>query len=205
MMTNNMTSRQRILDYLQTHPGATPGELARALRQTPANARHHLRGLERDGMVASTVRPKWGRGRPEKGFTLSERAQGDNFAALSGALLGAYLGSVPEPMRESALRGLADRLGPFPPAEPGTSLPRRLAAVVEALSGLHYQARWEARASGPQVILGHCPFRAIIARHPELCRMDAHLLETGLGVSVQQLEKLQPNERGLPVCVFALG
>jgi predicted ArsR family transcriptional regulator len=72
---------------------------------------------------------------------------------------------------------------------------------MDRLSALHYEPRWEARAAGPEIILGHCPFASIIARHPELCQLDAHLLEQGL---VRQAAKLEPNQRGLPICIFAV-
>jgi len=203
-MTKVMTSRQRILDFLRAHPGATAGEIARTLRQTPANARHHLGGLVRDGLVASSARPSQGRGRPEKAYSLSLPMQGDNLSALSAALLEAHLGDLSADEREPALEDLAERLSASPPGVPGMTLPRRLSALVEVLSTLHYQARWEARATGPHIILGHCPFAAIIGRHPELCRMDAHLLKRGLGAPVAQEAKLEPNERGVPVCIFSM-
>jgi predicted ArsR family transcriptional regulator len=199
-----MTSRQRILDFLRAHPGATSGEISRAMRQTPANARHHLSGLERDGLVRSFRRPSRGRGRPEKAYSLGAALEGDSLAELSELLLDIYLEGLSESEHEVALKGLAEQLGNLPHAPQMTALSRRLAAVVDGLATLHYEPRWEARAAGPQIILGHCPFLAIIARHPELCRMDALLIEDGLGATVRQLAKLEPNERGLPVCVFGV-
>ena len=83
-------------------------------------------------------------------------------------------------------------------------LGRRLSTLVDALAAMYYEPRWEARAAGPQIILGRCPFAEIIARHPELCLMDAYLLQKGLSTGVRQLAKLEPNERGLPVCVFGV-
>jgi predicted ArsR family transcriptional regulator len=200
-----MTSRQRILDFLRAHPGATSVEISRALSRTPADARHHLIGMEREGLVHAVRRPSQGRGRPEKGYSLTATLEGNSLAAFSEMLLDAHLGAKSESEKEARLRDLAERLGgDFPPVSQIAALPRRLAAIVERMSALHYEPRWEARVAGPEIILGHCPFGAIIARHPELCRMDAHLLEQGLGAPVQQLAKLEPNKRGLPICVFAV-
>jgi predicted ArsR family transcriptional regulator len=199
-----MTSRQRIMDYLHTHPGATSGEISRALNQTPANARHHLGALERDGLVQTLRRPGRGRGRPEKAYRLTASLDASGLTGLSELLLDAYLRGKSEPEQEGALRDLAERLGDFPPASQLTTLPRQLAGMMDRLSALHYEPRWEARAGGPEIILGHCPFGSIIARHPELCRLDANLLERGLALRVRQVAKLEPNQRGLPICVFAV-
>jgi predicted ArsR family transcriptional regulator len=210
-----MTSRRRVLEHLRHHPGSAAGEIARALRQTAANARHHLRELERDGLivpvsgtVAAGQRTAGGsRGRPQKAYSLSPRAQGDNVALLAETLLESMLADASPAEREARIRDLAARIGASPSwgaANALGALPRRLNALVEGLAGLHYQPRWEARASGPHVILGHCPFAEIIARHPELCRVDAHLLAERLGSPVEQVAKLEPNEKGLPVCVFAM-
>ena len=76
--------------------------------------------------------------------------------------------------------------------------------AIERLNELHYQARWEASAAGPRLIMGHCPYAAIVADHPELCRMDAFLLETRLNASVEQIAKLQLSEKSLPFCAFLM-
>jgi predicted ArsR family transcriptional regulator len=101
------------------------------------------------------------------------------------------------------LRTLALRLGGEPTS--ARHITQRLAAAVRRLNDLEYQARWEAHALAPRVILGNCPYAAIIEGHPELCQMDAYLLENQLGQAVSQTAKLERNPQGLPVCVFALG
>jgi predicted ArsR family transcriptional regulator len=84
-----------------------------------------------------------------------------------------------------------------------TPITRRLALAIERLNTLHYQARWEAHAQGPRVIFELCPYTPIIARHPELCRMDKFLLQELLGLEVSLSAKLELNTRGLPFCMFA--
>lgn len=68
---------------------------------------------------------------------------------------------------------------------------------------MNYHARWEAGAEGPRVIFGHCPYAAIIARHPDLCRMDKALLEEWMGRSADQFAKIEIE--GSLVCVFGIG
>jgi predicted ArsR family transcriptional regulator len=111
---------------------------------------------------------------------------------------------VPEEQREAALVELANRLLPADTHSAPLHLMRRLARCVDRLNGLHYHARWEAHAAGPRIILGHCPYITIINEHPELCRMDALLLQGQLDHAVEQLVKLETSERGLRYCVFAV-
>jgi predicted ArsR family transcriptional regulator len=41
---------------------------------------------------------------------------------------------------------------------------------------MNYHARWEAGAEGPRILFGHCPYAAIVGKHPELCEMDVSLV-----------------------------
>jgi predicted ArsR family transcriptional regulator len=81
-------------------------------------------------------------------------------------------------------------------------VPKRLNAVVERLNQMKYHARWEAGAGGPRIIFVHCPYVAILAKRPELCRMDAVLLGELMGGSAEQLGTIR---EGSSICVFAMG
>jgi predicted ArsR family transcriptional regulator len=79
---------------------------------------------------------------------------------------------------------------------------QRLAKAVLRLNELGYQARWEAHSEAPHVILGHCPYALILPEHPELCQMDAHLLESLLGQPARQTKKLAVDSNGKHYCQF---
>jgi predicted ArsR family transcriptional regulator len=189
----NPTSRQRVFQYIQSQRAVTAGDISRALTMTPANARHHLDILEQEGLVQTVgVRPAEGRGRPAHIYTISHPAQGNTLAGLAHALL--------EEIPGGAVQRLAERLaGPQPRPR---HLTLRLAALAQRLNELHYQARWEARASGPVVLLENCPYAEIIDQHPELCRMDAALLEDMLDAPVEQRARLERDRRGGRFCMF---
>jgi predicted ArsR family transcriptional regulator len=190
-----LTSRQKILDYLKRNRTASSREVARVLRMTPANARRHLGILAADGRVEVVSQRGAGRGRPGKAYRLSGALAGDNLSALAEALLAEAGASV-------GMEALGRRLA-------GEGIPshlpsmRRLAAAVERLNGMHYQARWEAGAEGPRIILGHCPYAAVVGKRPELCRMDAALLGSLSGGEALQVAKMEPG--GTQPCVFLLG
>jgi predicted ArsR family transcriptional regulator len=196
-------SRQKILNYLRKQATATPIELAKALRTTPANMRHHLARLLADGLVeVGGRRMEAARGRPQVVYRLSRLALGDNLSVLSSVLLAEFVEGLPEAGQNALLERLAGQMSAGQSATTGTHITRRLAAAVEALNRMHYQAHWEAHAAGPRLILAQCPYAAIIELHPVLCHMDKALLEGYLANPVEQLAKLEPTERGLPVCVF---
>jgi predicted ArsR family transcriptional regulator len=64
---------------------------------------------------------------------------------------------------------------------------------------MNYHARWEAGQQGPRILFGHCPYAAIIEKHPELCQMDAALLKELFGDDMEQIAKIE-NFQGM--CIF---
>jgi predicted ArsR family transcriptional regulator len=189
------TTRQKILDYLKRNRTVSSRGLARALQMTPANARHHLGILAADGRVEIVNQRQIGRGRPEKVYRLAGTLMGDNLSALTDALLTEADGKV-------AIEAVGQRIVGENNVIAGQPLMRRLVSAVERLNEMHYQARWEAGAEGPRIVLGHCPYAAVIEKHPSLCQMDAALLAKILGGEVRQTAKLESGAGGLPYCAF---
>lgn len=189
-----MTARQKILTHLKKTRAASAREIARALKMSAPNIRHHLSVLRSDGRVEFVaVNNREGRGRPEKLYSLSQAALGDNFSALADALLSVE--GYKLQVESVASRLLA--------STQFTNLPitKRLALLVEKLNEMHYQSRWEASAEGPRVILGRCPYAKIIEQHPELCQMDAAMLKGALGNNVGQTAKMGEMHS---TCTFAI-
>ena len=191
-----ITARQKVLAYLNKTRTASAREISRALKMSAADVRYHLRVLVSDGRLeVMSVRNREGRGRPEKVYSLPRAALGDNLSALSDALLSEASSRVEVQALAKHLVGESDFA-----SQPIT---KRLNLVVEKLNEMNYHARWEAGAEGPRIIFGHCPYAAIIAKHPELCRMDEALLKELMGQSAEQLTKI--GRDGSLSCVFAMG
>ena len=175
---------------------ASAREAARALKMSAPTVRHHLRVLASDGRLELVLgHEQEGKGRPEKFYSLPQSALGDNLGALSDALM-TEAGSALHPER------LARRLvGEVNLA--GQPLARQLNLTVERLNEMNYHARWEAGSEGPRIIFTHCPYAAIIEKHPELCQMDQAMLREWMGQSASQIFKR--GKDGSSVCMFALG
>ena len=190
------TARQKVLTYLNKSRTASAREIARSLRMSAATVRHHLRVLAADGRLElSSVRGRDGRGRPEKIYSLPRAALGTNLAALSEALLAE---AGPGIRMESLAKQLA-KVDNFA----GQPLARRLNLTIERTNGMNYHARWEAGSEGPRVVFIHCPYAAIIEKHPELCKMDEALLKDLVGQPARQI--LKTGKEGSSVCVFIVG
>ncbi|MCQ3937062.1 MAG: hypothetical protein DPW18_08460 [Chloroflexi bacterium] len=193
------TSRQKILTYLKKTRFASAHEIGRALKLSAPNVRHHLSILCADGRVeAASVRGGAKRGRPEKLYSLSPAALGDNLPALTLALLA----ENPNPKVIGAR--MARSLGLVETASTGV-MAKRLAALVEKLNELHYQARWEAGAQGPRLLFGRCPYARVIEGHPEICKMDEAMLGTALARPIEAARRNEPPSQGSCPLLFKIG
>jgi predicted ArsR family transcriptional regulator len=190
-------TRKRIIDYLEQRGSATAQQLAQAFGMTSANLRRHLGILQEDNLVVDIgIIETQGRGRPDHIYALSAQAKTD-LNPLTRALLKTLdFNEMNLDKLVAILLGKVARLN--------GQITQRLVSAIRHLEPLGYKPRWEARPHGPQMVLGRCPYSTIIADHPELCRMDTHLLEELLGVPVDQTAKLQPGPQRVPQCIFLL-
>jgi len=210
-MTNVMpklTARQRVLAYLRSHPPASAAEIAQALGVGPAAARHHLRLLQADGRarVEETRSAPGQAGPPERLYTLGQVLPDAAYASLAQAALTGWFSCLLPEQIPAAAQSLAQKLLPLGKLIlPQWASSRKLTALTEALTERGYQARWEARRDGPQLILERCPFAAIVDDQPALCLMDRLALEDALNLPAQQTARREKNALGGRVCVFRLG
>lgn len=190
------TARQKILAYFSKSRTASTREISRALKMSAATVRHHLRVLASDGRLElSAARGRDGRGRPEKIYALPRAALGDNLSMLSDALL-------TEAGSRIQMEALAKRLT-GQTSFASQPLARRLNLTIEKFNQMNYHARWEAGLEGPRIIFSHCPYAAILEKHPELCRMDSAMLKELMGQPASQIFRM--GTEGSTVCVFVIG
>jgi len=190
------TARQKVMTYLTKNRTASAREISRSLKMSAATVRHHLRVMVADGRLEmESVRGVGGRGRPEKVYSLPRAMLGDNLSALSMALLAEAGSKLKMNAVTKHLAGDVDTS-----RQP---IAKRLNLVVEKLNQMNYHARWEAGAEGPRVHFGHCPYAAIIAKHPELCNMDSELVGSLVGQSVEREERPE-TQRSICPFVFLI-
>ena len=191
------TTRQKIIEYLQVQRRCTVPEISTVFYMTRANMRYHLEKLVADGTVEVTNQRSDGkvRGRPVQVYQLAAHSHPSNLPQLVDVLLNQLTG-------EEQLRNIAEALAAD--GESPRHITQRINRVVQILNMKRYQARWEAHAQAPRIILHNCPYAAVLENHPELCRMDAYMLERLLGLPVEQLTRMDIFGSHPPACIFAV-
>jgi predicted ArsR family transcriptional regulator len=199
-----LNARQKILNFIIEQQTTTVEELSKVFKVTPANIRHHLSILVGQGTVnvigqkAPSIR-----GRPAQIYCSAQLINRNNLDQLAESILSAFLHVSVSDERSQLLKIIASQM--VSKYKSNLDNPtRRLYTSIRILNRMNYQAHWEAHIENPRIMFGHCPYRAILDPHPEICQMDAFVLEELLGVAVNQTEKLTLNTKGLPQCVFLL-
>ena len=197
-------SRQKILNYIHEQHSSTVEELSKVFRVTPANIRHHLSILVEQGSVKVIGQKAAAfRGRPAQIYSSSQQTDLHNLDHLSGALLSNLIVNAEPYKKNQKIKEIASFIGSeFKPD--ATNPTRRLYSAIRSLNRMNYQAHWEAHIENPRIMFDHCPYRSIIADHPELCQIDASLLENLLDTPVRQIDKLCIDIKGLAQCVFLI-
>ena len=199
------TTRQRILEYLEIKHVAASLDFSRALHVTTANIRHHLSVLLQEGVIEVVgARAAGNRGRPSRLYALSRHITAHNLDNLVDILLQELTESASPQEQYTFLAKVARRLAKTSRPE-GKNLTQRFYQAIQKLSEMNYQARWEARPKTPLVIFNHCPYAAVLHKHPELCQMDIFLLENLLGSSVTQIARRERTNQGVSHCIFKVG
>ena len=198
--------RRRIYRFVSGQDHAVSrDEAAEALEISRSAAAFHLDRLVEEGLLEANFRRLTGRqgpgaGRPAKLYRRVSRdfalSLPDRRYELAARLLAAAVaeasatGAPVEPVlgRLARQKGteLARSVKPAPPA-------RQARAVAEALAGEGYEPRPGER----EIVLGNCPFSALVDDQPQLvCHMNLALLEgfseglPGAGLTV----RLQPSD-----------
>ena len=195
-------TRQRLLELLKNRNMGTASELSRALGVTQADVRHHLSKMMDEGLIVTAGHQRAGRrGRPARRYALAAASLKDNFDLLAKALLTISLADLSqEELNLFLCRVAAVLVGETKLQGP---LSQRLVRAIEKLNELGYVSRWEAHATAPRLILEHCPFAKLLPQHPQLCQLDACMLEILLDEPVVQIESR--TENATIQCIFTVG
>lgn len=206
------TSQQRLLEYIQTRQVVSAADLSLGLKMSPANARHHIRALLAQGLIETAgSRPQNEKGRPSQLYRVSAQKLGHNLDRLAAAALDEVRHLAGDEFYAASLSRIAASMLADVVADEharrqteAKTLTLRLGEAISRLNELHFEARWEAHRDAPRIVLGRCPYQKILPEHPELCQMDAGLLETLLNSPVKQTAKLAKDPRGNLFCVFQI-
>lgn len=194
------TRRMLLRELLHHKPeGLTLDELGGRLGISRNAAQQHVRGLERDGLVA-VVGQRETAGRPIRLFGLTERgleAFPRRYELLAQGMLETVRRSLGEGALDDLLARMADEvageeeeLSALPPQE-------RTRAVAAIMNELGYDARVTADGAGVEAV--NCIYHKLASRTRAVCRYDERLLSRLLGRDVRLHECMADGRRA---CVF---
>jgi predicted ArsR family transcriptional regulator len=149
--------------------------------------------MSADGRLeVESVQRLEGRGRPEKIYAIPRAMLGDNLSVLGDALLTEAGSTLKMEAVAKRLAGETDLAG--------QPIAKRLNLVVKKLNQMNYHARWEAGPEGPRILFSHCPYAAVVEKHPELCEMDASLMSQLMSRPV--LKETRPETQKSSICPY---
>lgn len=179
----------------------TVNELATALEVTDNAVRAHLTSLERDGLVQQAGSRR-GTRKPNLTYALTAdagRLFPREYATVLGHLLAELKARHPPDVVAELARAVGRRMAPdfrsaVKAAAGASDRPTRALEVLRDLGGF---CQSEERDGTAVLACTDCPLAAVVAAHPEACRLVEALLADVLGVPVR--ERCQP-----PRCAFEI-
>ena len=184
--------QQHIMELIRAHGPRHVRQLSDALGISAVAVRHHLAGLQEQGLLRTT-RERLRVGRPRQLFDLSpqaERLLADGEAALAPALLRhihrEYGGEAVQAALRSVTREWEAELLPWMADSP---LPERVRRLAAGRSRHGFAAGAEQNGDGSFTLCERrCPLRELVTEFPQVCDCERRMMESLLGVPVT-LEK----------------
>jgi DeoR family transcriptional regulator, suf operon transcriptional repressor len=182
-------TRLAVLGVIKSQRQATVQSLADTLGVTPISIRHHLNSLLGEGLIKIEVERK-SVGRPRHLYSLTEAAQRyfpNKYHVLVGRLLDEMKATLLPEQLETIINNMAANVAAqYGKPQQGQTLEQRLEHLVEILGAEGFMAAVQRADNGTVLAELNCPYIYIGHRHPEVCRIDHSIIQSVLGVDVQQ-------------------
>ncbi len=197
-------TRLAVLEAIKKQRKATVASLADELGLTAISIRHHLNSLQGEGLIQVEAE-RQSVGRPKHIYSLTEEAQRyfpNKYHVLVGRLLDQLKATMPPEQIEALIDSIAANVAAqYGTSHPGEPLERRLHRLVEVLGAEGFMAAVQ-RVDNKTVLAElNCPYIYIGQRHPEVCRIDHSIIQSVLGVEVQQTSCVLHGDRS---CTFSV-
>lgn len=198
------TTRQSILQALQSMGRASVNDLAESVGVKAVTIRHHLNGLLADGLV-TVEEQRQPVGRPRHFYSLSVQGRAglpQQYSLLIGKLLDQMKESLPPSMVNKLIDALADSIAQDVREEVADLEPRqRMRQLMEILEREGFVAQWQQTDAGIRLVEIQCPYYNVGQRHPEICQIDEALIRTALDADVKRESCLLTGDN---ICTYIL-
>ena len=194
------STRGRIVSLIRGST-KTVNKLAEELGLTDNAVRAHLLSLERDGLIKQSGIQR-GTRKPHFAYELTEEAEQlfpKAYDALLNQLITVLKGRLTSMALEDVLREVGQSLaGAQAAGHQNGDLESRVGRALMALESIGGAARIEKEKENFFISSESCPLAAVVAEHPEVCRLAETLLSEIVGVEVREL----CDREGSPRCRF---
>ena len=196
-------TRQAILESIRRRDSTTVNDLAQELDISPVTVRHHLYALMADDLIARTPL-RHGVGRPEHGYSLTEAGQRlfpSRYHVLTAHLLAVLKHLKSEDDVRSLLETIVRQLLASPEDSDGLTPRQRLRQLQDHFEAqdIPIQIRY---VEGNRAHLElRCPYYYVSQYHPELCSIDAQVIEEYLRLPMERTGCLLDGDKS---CSFSI-
>lgn len=214
--TDEVGTRQVVLDLIIEKGPITASTLANILKLTPAAVRRHLIYLESTGRIKNlepTTLVARGRGRPARHYVATDAGratQPDGYSKMATKALD-YLqqfggDDAIEDFAHYHSREVERRYAPAVHAA-GNDPEARVAALADALAQDGYAATVRQTKNGfaLQICQGSCPVQDVAKNFPKLCEAETEAFSRLLDTHVQRLATLAEGDHACTTSVPLLG
>lgn len=194
------STRGQIVQHLRRGE-ASVNELAAALGVTDNAVRAHLSTLERDGLVQEAGKRAAVR-KPESIYVLTREAEQlfpKSYHLVLSQLIEELNARLDPEEIEAILQEVGRNLAAMRSSEyEGKAYQERLEYAMKVLTEMGGLAELQ-QQNGHAIIQGRsCPLGAVVAHHPEVCRLAEALLSEIVGEAVRET----CDRNGTPRCIF---
>lgn len=191
--TRIMSTRDRVLQTLLTHPRITINELADDVGINPISVRHHIASLQAEGLVDSQEE-RHGVGRPRYVFFLTESGVEKfptRYVRLTVRLLEQLKETMPAAMVNQIFTHMAQELAKDfakTASLENLSTDQKLELMKTMLQQEGFNIEWERQGSQIQIIENSCPYYHVGQDHPEVCSVDQILISSVLSSTAEKVK-----------------
>ncbi|PJF34915.1 MAG: hypothetical protein CUN49_13245 [Candidatus Thermofonsia Clade 1 bacterium] len=197
-------TRLAVLQAIREQGQATVASLAAALGISPISVRHHLTGLQAEGLLKVSL-DRQAVGRPKHVYSLSQAAE-RYFPVAYHTFAERLLDELKASLTAEQVAAIIDRMVASIAARYGSlqlsgSLEERLHKLVDILGEEGFRAAVRRVENGALQAELNCPYVFIGQRHPEVCRIDHAIIRSVLGRDVQRMACVLEGDR---LCIFSV-
>lgn len=198
------STRDKILEILQTKRKATINDLAKVVGINGISVRHHLINLQEEGLIYAEEE-RHGVGRPRFVYRLTDQGL-EKFPSNYQKFTRYMLTELNNMLTSEQLIALFEKIGKSQAEstldiDQSLPLEEKLELLADQLSSDGYRISWKKDSTKLFLYSENCPYHNLGIVHAEICRIDEAMFTCALNREVVHTQCIC---KGDPRCMFVL-